>query len=73
MVVMTESVSRNDAPALRKQAAAGAEHEGVDHQQVLIDQVSGHQRGDQFPAAHDHKVAAGCLLERGHRGRDIAV
>jgi hypothetical protein len=27
------------APALRKQAAAGAEYEGVDHQQVFIGQV----------------------------------
>ena len=37
------------AAAIRKQAAACAEHEGVDHQQLLIDQVGGHQRSDQFP------------------------
>src|SRR6266571_3024273 len=43
----------------------------MDHQQVLVDQIGGHQRGDQNTAAHDHEVRASVVervLERAALG-----
>lgn len=38
---------------LRKEPPPIAQHNRVHHQQVFIDQVSTHQRTDQFATAHD--------------------
>jgi hypothetical protein len=58
--------------AAGKQAPSGAEHQRSDHQQVLVDQVRGHQRADQHAAPHHHQLGARAPLELRHRGRNLA-
>src|ERR1700680_4559544 len=45
----------------------------MDHQQVLVDQIGGHERTDQHAATHDHEVRARALLEVRHGGWNVAV
>ena len=61
------------APALRKQAAAGAEHEGGSSAGTSSIRSAAMSAAINSPAAHDHEIAARCSLELGHRGRDITV
>ena len=41
--------------AIGEQAASFAEHQRVDLQYVLVDQIASHQRLDQHAAAEDHQ------------------
>jgi hypothetical protein len=59
--------------ALWEQPSSGAEHQRVDHQHVLVDQVGSHQRADQHATAHDRQNAAGLRLERADCVSDVAA
>jgi len=57
----------------REQPPSSAEHHRVDHQQVLVDQVSGHQRADQLTAAHHRHDPIGLSLESANRFGNVAT
>jgi hypothetical protein len=40
--------------ALSEQSSTTTEHDGRDHQQVLVDRIGSGQRADQLAASQDH-------------------
>jgi hypothetical protein len=56
-----------------EEAFAGTEHDRVDHQAKLIDQVALEQGLSEVGAAEDIQVATGLLLQGEHRVSDIAA
>jgi hypothetical protein len=46
-----------------EEAASGAQHQWVDHQRVLVDQIGNEERTDQYAAAHDHECRVDAFLE----------
>src|SRR5207253_5383504 len=59
--------------ATGKQPPSTAQYERSNHQQILVDQIGGHQRADQDAATHDHEIRGRALLELGHGGRNVAM
>ena len=65
MFVVTASISSNSEDWRLEQAPPGAEHDRMDHQQVLVDQVGRDQLSDQLTAAEYRQRAIALLLELG--------
>src|SRR5215216_1785089 len=59
--------------AIGEQAASFAEHQRVDLQYILVDQITPHQRLDEHAAAEDHQGLIVVLLELGDRFGGVAL
>jgi len=59
--------------AFGERSATGSEHDGVDHQEILVDQVGDHERPDQLATSHDCEIAGRTALELRDRFGGVAV
>src|SRR5437868_14352137 len=57
----------------REDALAAAEHDRLDHEAELVDQVVGDECPDQLGTAHDVDVAARTVSQRRHRAQQVGT
>ena len=63
---------RRRKDAVVEQAATGAEHQRIGHQAEAVDELVLQQRLEQLAASPDLQLVAGFVLQRPHRGDDVA-
>src|SRR5207253_8546852 len=57
----------------REDALAAAEHDRLDHQVQLVDEVRLEQRPNELRAAHDVHVATRSLVQRSHGPEEVGA